>query len=624
MHRLFLQILLALAVIVMPVANAQSSMDTDTNPANCNEMIDPDLKFQMGVCASYAGCGLVMSFHRACTKTKKFLNNLKEIMTRDESAAKEAQASDTSLFGRLKSFVGGGKKDVTPSQVFEASLTDKMRAMETRDPELKDKTNAIREGISKAGNQVLTETISGTTKTYIGDVKDGKANGWGTEYWSNGVIKRAEFKNGQTWGPGDRIAPDDTRQLGEFVANRMNGSGAWLMPDGRQYKGTFTNGEVSGAGEISRDGVPISRGVYDKGNLTVGTIFDAAGGQQQVDKFQDARQAAEAQQKLAYERQQLEDAERLAAAERQKASQAAAEQRRKEEAAAVERAYRESLNTMNAGQLFAKADELSSNGDSAKAREVLRTLVSRFPNHPLAAQAAAQMTSGSATNAQSGGVNAQSSNGQRVSSAQKGMTCREATDELGNNFILFFAPTDAAGKLSDADKLMQYVYVSKKLQQLVNQHSACRDSPYSKTVISGLESWQSQCRSARGSDCVNGRDLVGYGSEADKIIERLLSTPAATNNSGDLQGQNCERAIAKQEQEFEALNRKPVPPGGTPPLMRVMWMTSEKIKLIRANCPNTATYQSQIRDLQSAYDQSDKACGQMMAGNTCPGPNPYR
>lgn len=51
-----------------------------------------------------------------------------------------------------------------------------------------------------------------------------------------------------------------------------------------------------------------------------------------------------------------------------------------------------SIAKMNAGQLFAKADELSAQGDKAKAREVLLSLVSRFPDHPLAATAAQQMT----------------------------------------------------------------------------------------------------------------------------------------------------------------------------------------------------------------------------------------
>jgi hypothetical protein len=51
---------------------------------------------------------------------------------------------------------------------------------------------------------------------------------------------------------------------------------------------------------------------------------------------------------------------------------------------------------MNAGQLFAKADELSSSGDTAKAREMLRSLISRFPDHPLAPTAAQQIAMQSA------------------------------------------------------------------------------------------------------------------------------------------------------------------------------------------------------------------------------------
>lgn len=43
--------------------------------------------------------------------------------------------------------------------------------------------------------------------------------------------------------------------------------------------------------------------------------------------------------------------------------------------------------TMNAGQLFSKADELSERGEKDRAREVLRMLITRFPDHPLATNA---------------------------------------------------------------------------------------------------------------------------------------------------------------------------------------------------------------------------------------------
>ena len=53
--------------------------------------------------------------------------------------------------------------------------------------------------------------------------------------------------------------------------------------------------------------------------------------------------------------------------------------------------FRAEIGQMNAGQLYAKADEFSSIGEIEEARKVLRVLVSRFPDHPLAAQAAARL-----------------------------------------------------------------------------------------------------------------------------------------------------------------------------------------------------------------------------------------
>jgi hypothetical protein len=64
---------------------------------------------------------------------------------------------------------------------------------------------------------------------------------------------------------------------------------------------------------------------------------------------------------------------------------------------------RAEIATLNPGQLFVKANELASSGDSAKAQEVRNALISRFPNHALAAQAAAQMAGGSSGASQGGG-----------------------------------------------------------------------------------------------------------------------------------------------------------------------------------------------------------------------------
>ncbi|MDA7415728.1 hypothetical protein PGB34_05070 [Xenophilus arseniciresistens] len=87
-------------------------------------------------------------------------------------------------------------------------------------------------------------------------------------------------------------------------------------------------------------------------------------------------------------------AEKERQAERQRQEAQAQQQRQRDEAARAEQQFRTSLQTMNPGQLFARADELTAQGDAVRAREVQRALVSRFPDHPLAATAARQMTGG--------------------------------------------------------------------------------------------------------------------------------------------------------------------------------------------------------------------------------------
>lgn len=73
--------------------------------------------------------------------------------------------------------------------------------------------------------------------------------------------------------------------------------------------------------------------------------------------------------------------------------------------------------------------------------------------------------------------------------------------------------------------------------------------------------------------------------------------------------------IAKQEREFDVVNRRNV--GTTASMQRVMWMTSERIKLIKASCPTTSKYQQMIKEMQNAFNQAKTACGQISSGGGC-------
>jgi tetratricopeptide (TPR) repeat protein len=97
-----------------------------------------------------------------------------------------------------------------------------------------------------------------------------------------------------------------------------------------------------------------------------------------------AAQAAAQRQRDEQERQQ--QAARQAEAAQQARDQAAQRERQMQD-------IRRQLGNLNAGQLFARADEYRNKGQIDEAREALRLLVSKFPNHGLAPTAAQQLAS---------------------------------------------------------------------------------------------------------------------------------------------------------------------------------------------------------------------------------------
>lgn len=98
--------------------------------------------------------------------------------------------------------------------------------------------------------------------------------------------------------------------------------------------------------------------------------------------------------------------EKNAAARRAQAERDAADAAAKRAAEDKEReaaAFRDKLQTLTAGQLFALGDELSASGKDAEAREAFRALIARFPESQLAT-ITAQRLSGMAPGAGAAGV----------------------------------------------------------------------------------------------------------------------------------------------------------------------------------------------------------------------------
>lgn len=137
------------------------------------------------------------------------------------------------------------------------------------------------------------------------------------------------------------------------------------------------------------DGTVAERGVFSNGVLHIGQVLSPDGSvQAEVNRPREAQLAIEAKEQAEAERKRQIEQERA-----QKLQERLLEEQRTiAEAQAAEAKFRQDLETLNVGQLFALADELTVAGNAQKARSVRRALISRFPDHPLAAQAVQQLS----------------------------------------------------------------------------------------------------------------------------------------------------------------------------------------------------------------------------------------
>jgi hypothetical protein len=80
-------------------------------------------------------------------------------------------------------------------------------------------------------------------KDYVGECKDGKKHGKGTETYG-GYKYVGEFKNGEHHGQGTLTFPTGAIYVGEFKDGRFHGKGTITLKDGTETIGIFKYGEL--------------------------------------------------------------------------------------------------------------------------------------------------------------------------------------------------------------------------------------------------------------------------------------------------------------------------------------------------------------------------------------------
>jgi hypothetical protein len=101
----------------------------------------------------------------------------------------------------------------------------------------------------KDSKQVISFTNqNGNLIHYLGEVKDGKANGGGIGIWNTGSIYKGEWKNNMRHGNGEFKWADGQVYVGEFENDIRSGEGTYSWPSGEKYVGEFENNRMNGQG----------------------------------------------------------------------------------------------------------------------------------------------------------------------------------------------------------------------------------------------------------------------------------------------------------------------------------------------------------------------------------------
>ncbi len=88
-------------------------------------------------------------------------------------------------------------------------------------------------------SNLLTTLLLQTCGHYEGQWQNGKENGHGVSYMSNGYRYEGEWRNGEHNGYGICVYANGDRYDGEWKNNKKNGYGVYLFRNGERYEGKF-------------------------------------------------------------------------------------------------------------------------------------------------------------------------------------------------------------------------------------------------------------------------------------------------------------------------------------------------------------------------------------------------
>ncbi|MCL6265907.1 MORN repeat-containing protein [Flagellimonas myxillae] len=123
----------------------------------------------------------------------------------------------------------------------------------------------------KSFGEYLTFTnAKGSQMHYVGQVKDGKANGYGVAILSTGSRYIGEWKNNERHGEGSFYWADGQYYSGNYVNDKRSGEGTYHWPNGEKFVGLWKDDERMGEGAFyGKKGDIVASGVWENDELVV-------------------------------------------------------------------------------------------------------------------------------------------------------------------------------------------------------------------------------------------------------------------------------------------------------------------------------------------------------------------
>ncbi|MET3465050.1 hypothetical protein [Variovorax atrisoli] len=606
-RRIFPVLLLSTWVLTVP---AEVRAQVKPEIASCSELQDEAAKPQFEMCAAHTGCRYILNVQKTCARAKSYLDRLQIAI---------GEGTKTLFFYR---------KEVTPDAVFAAVLgADELEKQRQLAGNLQAQRQAkeIEAQVREVGrgDEYSGRFSNGSVYIYYGQLKDGVPDGIGTRIASDGEIQRGQF-DGNLYGAAEILFPDGSRFVGQKRLNERTGlivnalgrvdegtyasntdtfTGSRTYPDGTRFQGRFDKSTRTEGKFYRADKTLAEEGKYENGQLSVGAKYDEAGARTEVNL--PAERAAAARD----------------AAEKIRLAAQAEQQLKREEAARAEQQFQASLQTMNPGQLFARADELKAQGDNAHARDVQRALISRFPSHPLAVQAARQISGDSTPQGPADTLRAASNRGSTAASSKYSSVCVRNSEKINKVLI-------ASGEKNYAGYGAGFSMKAKRLAMQVLTPCASQDPRAANLLAQLRQQLADDEKYCAGPD---SRSCSEWGSaeyEAKHrawlaVLQREVQTALSNPNgySADLDGGEASRQAARPGQALSAqecaakervvsTTRVPANASITASTETVMFMTKTALEMIAGGCRTDGTES----DYRKAYEGAEKACNAVQSG----------